>query len=39
VIEIFPAYEEDKVLRVEMFGDDVERWSRSIRCAARSCAT
>jgi excinuclease ABC subunit B len=24
VIEIFPAYEEDKILRVEMFGDDVE---------------
>jgi excinuclease ABC subunit B len=24
VIEIFPAYEEDRVLRVEMFGDDVE---------------
>jgi len=24
VIEIFPAYEDDKVLRVEMFGDDIE---------------
>jgi excinuclease ABC subunit B len=24
VIEIFPAYEEDKILRVEMFGDDIE---------------
>jgi excinuclease ABC subunit B len=24
VIEIFPAYEEDRVIRVEMFGDDVE---------------
>jgi excinuclease ABC subunit B len=24
VIEIIPAYEEDKILRVELFGDDVE---------------
>ena len=24
VIEIFPAYEEDKILRIELFGDDVE---------------
>ncbi|NUP96662.1 MAG: excinuclease ABC subunit UvrB [Planctomycetaceae bacterium] len=24
VIEIFPAYEDDRVLRVELFGDDVE---------------
>jgi excinuclease ABC subunit B len=24
VIEIFPAYEDDKILRVELFGDDVE---------------
>ncbi len=24
VIEIFPAYEDDKVLRVELFGDDIE---------------
>jgi excinuclease ABC subunit B len=25
VIEIFPAYEEDTVIRVEMFGDEIER--------------
>jgi len=25
VIEIFPAYEEDSVIRVELFGDEVER--------------
>jgi excinuclease ABC subunit B len=24
VIEIFPAYEEDKILRVELFGDEIE---------------
>lgn len=27
VIEIFPAYEEDLAIRVEMFGDDIERIS------------
>ena len=27
VVEIFPAYEEDMALRIEMFGDDIERIS------------
>ena len=24
VVEVFPAYEEDRVIRIEFFGDDVE---------------
>ena len=40
VIEVFPAYEEDRVIRVELFGDEVEAiTSRSTRCAARSSAS
>ena len=27
VLEIFPAYEDDRAIRVEMFGDDIERIS------------
>lgn len=27
VVEIFPAYEEDRAIRIEMFGDDIERIS------------
>ncbi len=28
VIEVFPAYEEDRVIRVEMFGDEIESLTR-----------
>ena len=35
VVEVFPAYEENG-LRIEFWGDEVERISRSTRCAARS---
>ena len=38
VVEVFPAYEEARAVRIEFFGDEVESdLPRSIRCAARCC--
>jgi len=37
-VEIFPAYEEDRAMRVDFFGDRWRASPRSTHCATRSCA-
>ena len=36
-VEIFPAYEEDRAIRIEFFGDEVESIRKSTPCGARPC--
>jgi excinuclease ABC subunit B len=38
VVEVFPAHEDEEALRISFFGDEVERSSSSIPCAAASTA-
>jgi excinuclease ABC subunit B len=39
VIEVFPVYEEHRVVRVEIFGDESRGSTRSIRSPASSIAS
>ena len=33
-VEVFPAYEESRAVRIEFFGDEIDGLCRSIRCVA-----